>query len=92
MFGEHAGKSFELDNNIAIKQCSEDPWLPQWTFRSEGLDSDAVENSGGLSGTHQRIAIVDVDGVPVLIEEWILGARVDEVLEADAVFESITFE
>jgi DNA-binding beta-propeller fold protein YncE len=91
-FGNHAGKMFELDNNIDVSRCPDQPWLRQWTYRSGGLDEETTAESEGLSGSHQRIAIVDVDGIPVLIEGWHIGARGDEVLEADALFESIRFE
>jgi hypothetical protein len=91
-FGNHAGKTFDLDNNIDVSLCADQPWLHHWTYRSGGLESETTARSEGLSGTHQRIAIIDVDGVPVLIEAWHLGARGDEVLEADALFDSIRFE
>jgi sugar lactone lactonase YvrE len=91
-FGGYTGKVFDLDNNIAESACSDAPWLPQWTYRSQGLDSDVVEKSGGLSNTHQRIAIVEVDGLPVLIEAWDLKAGRDEVAEMYRLFESIRFE
>jgi hypothetical protein len=92
MFGDRAGKMFELDNNIDVTRCPDQPWLHHWTYRSGGLDDEATVMSEGLSGSHQRIAIVDVDGVPVLIESWHIGARGDEVLEANALMESIRFE
>jgi hypothetical protein len=90
--GEHSGKTFELANSIDATRCTADPWLPQWIYRSEGLDSDATANSEGLPNTHQRIAVLDIDGIPVLIELWELGANRQEVLEANALFESIRFE
>jgi hypothetical protein len=91
-FGPYQGKLLELDNNIDSSQCSDDPWLPQYTFHAAGPDDPAVEEVRGFSGTHQRIAIIDVDGVPVLIEAFHWQAHRDEVLEANALFDSIRFE
>ena len=51
VFGDYRGKVFDLDNNIDERTCTDNPWLPQWTFRSEGLDSDVVEKSGGLTNS-----------------------------------------
>ena len=45
-----------------------------------------------LPDTHQRVAVVDVDGMPVIIQAWDLQARRNEVLETDALFDSIRFE
>jgi hypothetical protein len=57
-----------------------------------GLSSDAVGESEGQPNTHQRIALVDVGGVPVLIEAWELGALRDEALEMGVLVDSIRFE
>ena len=91
-FGEHRGLTFDLANSIGTRSCADTTWLPQWTYRAGGPESDEITNSGGLPNSHQRIAIVDVEGVPVLIESWEIGANREEVLQADALFESIRFE
>jgi hypothetical protein len=91
-FGQVHGKAFDLENSIDARSCTDEPWLRQWTWRKAGLSGDAVDKSGGLPNTHQRIAIVDVDGVPVLIEGWELGALRDEVIEMESLMDSIRFE
>ncbi len=92
-FGAVEGKTFELDNNIDMTDCTDAPWLRQWTFRSSEPRTATPGRQPKVSpDPHQRIAIVDIDGSPVLIEAWHIGALRDEVLEADALFESIRFE
>ena len=91
-FGDHRGKVFDLDNNIDAGTCTDAPWLRHWTYHSDGLDSDIVASSEGLSNTHKRVAIVDVGGTPVLVEAWDLNAHRDEVAELYRFFESIRFE
>ena len=91
-FGDHRGKTFELDNNIderparTIRGCASGRTAPTVSTATSSRSSE------GLSNTHQRIAIVDVDGTPVLIEAWDLKANRDEVAELYRLFESIRFE
>lgn len=91
-FGDVQGKTFDLDNTIDVTECQDAPWLHHWTFRSEGPASDVVAEGLGLPDSHERLAIVDVDGIPVLIVAWEFDARRDEVAEAYQLFESIRFE
>jgi hypothetical protein len=91
-FGDVRGKVFDLENNIDPRTCTDDPWLRHWTYRSEGPTSDVVAASEGLSNSHKRVAIVAVDGTPVLIEAWALNANRDEVAEMDRFFGSVRFE
>ena len=86
------GKRFLLDNNIDIRTCSDDPWLPQWTFDS-ATSGPVVEEKGlFLPGAEQRIAILDVAGTRVLILGWTIGSRLDEVAETYQVMDSIDFQ
>jgi hypothetical protein len=91
-FGKVRGRTFQLENSIDARTCTDDPWLRQWTYHVAGLSSEAEGESEGLPNTHQRIALVDVGGVLVLIEAWELGALRDEVLEMEALVDSIRFE
>ena len=91
-FGDAHGKTFQLSNSIDATTCSgRYAWLRPWTYRSSA-DSDAVVDGEDLPDTHQTVAIVDVDGVPILLEAWDLQAMRDEVLETESLFESIRFE
>ena len=88
----HHGKQFDLENTIDIRGCTGDPWLPQWTFdqASEGVSVPADASS--LPRSHQRIAILDVDGKRVLLQAWTMSStRPDEIEEAWAVFDSVDF-
>jgi hypothetical protein len=91
-FGDRAGKTLELDNSIVTTDCRDDPWLRPWTYRSDLLDPDVVTDGEDLPNSHQRVAVVDVDGTPLLVRGWELGANRDEVLEMNELFESIRFE
>jgi streptogramin lyase len=92
VLGDHRGLTFDLANSIDTRSCADTTWLSQWTYHAGGSESDEVTNSQGLPNSHQRIAVVDVDGTPVLIESWEIGANRNEVLQADSLFESIRFE
>jgi DNA-binding beta-propeller fold protein YncE len=91
-FGDVRGKAFVLENNIDMTACTDQPWLRHWSYRVDGMDGEATEKGIGLPDTRRNIAIVDVRGVPVLIDAWELGARRDEVAQAYQLFESIRFE
>ena len=86
------GKQFLLDNNINIKTCTNDPWLPQWTFDSATSGPVVEEKALFLSGAEERIAILDVNGTRVLILGWTIGSRLDEVAETQQVMDSIDFQ
>jgi streptogramin lyase len=86
------GTQFLLDNNVNIKTCSNDPWLPQWTFDSATAGPVKEADSSGLAGAEQRIAILDVKGTRVLILGWTIGSRLDEVAETQQVMDSIDFQ
>jgi hypothetical protein len=87
------GKSFDLTNSIDIKTCSDDPWLRQWTA-DDSVSGDVHDvPNGSLPGSHQRIAIIDVNGTRLLIEQWTFSSTsLSEILEAQAVFDSIRFQ
>jgi DNA-binding beta-propeller fold protein YncE len=89
--GDVRGKVVELDNNIDIKGCRDEPWLRLWTYRTEPGGAIAG-SSEGLTNSFQRIAVVDVDGTPVLISAWEIGAVRDEVLDLTSIMESIRFQ
>lgn len=88
----HPGTLFDLDNAIDISTRSDKPWLPQWTYDSSNGENVVESDASSLSGTHQRIAIVDVDGTQVLILAWTLDPRSEEVVETWQVMESIDFQ
>jgi hypothetical protein len=90
-FGDAHGKVVELDNNIDITGCRDDPWLRLWTYRTSPGGATAG-SSEGLTNSFQRIAVVDVHGTPVLVSAWELGAVRDEVLDLSSIMDSIRFE
>jgi len=75
-----------------MTDCTDDPWLRHWTYFAAGPEHSSVTLGEGLPDSRMSIAILDVHGIPVLIDVWELGARRDEVLEAEQLFESIRFE
>ncbi len=88
----HPGKQFLLDNNIDVTTCTDDPWLPQWTY--DAARSGAVKETSGenLAGAEQLITILDVDGTRVMIVAWTIGSLRDEVAETRQVMDSIDFQ
>ena len=70
--------------------CPDDgTWLPMWTY-----DQDGVETFAGPGHSfHQRIAVLDVDGIRVLIEAWTFtGNSMQDLQDSERVFDSIDFE
>lgn len=90
--GDVTGKAFSMDNNIDMTDCTNDPWLGTWLYYYGSLNDGDVRIAEGLPDSRMNIAIVEVHGVPVLINVWELGARRDEVMEAYQLFESMRFE
>jgi hypothetical protein len=86
------GKTFDLEHSIDVSTCSDDPRLTQMTYDG-GMGDSVIETAIGVyGGTHQRVAILDVEGTRVLIQTWTYhGSSREDVAEAHAILESIDF-
>jgi hypothetical protein len=92
----YQGTSFDLDEvpGIDLASCSSQDWLHQMTYDASvsGDVSEADHGVGANRGWHQRIAILDVDGTPVLLQTWTFpNTPRQDVEEAIQVLESVDF-
>ena len=89
MIDGYHGKTFDLESTLPMSECGGQNWDPMWTYDSDGVEKFA----GPGQNFHQRIAVLDVNGVRVLIETWTFDdTRPQVVADAFEVVDSIDFE
>lgn len=84
----HPAVVFDLTNRIDLRECADPTWVTQW--RNVNASGGPGTNQGTLTGAHQHIAVVDVDGERVIFWTEQFSGSLDAVRDADTVFRSLT--
>ncbi len=78
---------FDLSNRIDLQACDDPTWVRQW--RNQDASGGPGTDQQTLSGSHEHVAVVDVDGERVIFWTEQFSGSLDAVRDADTVFRSL---